>query len=110
LTGFLLGTKAKGKIKEGIADLGLSYTIKSSREYALLKGAVDAGLNISHSKNIFPSEERIRGEHIAKYAGILKKDQKRFEQIFSDYIKKGFDPENLAKLFDDVKSNIGKVK
>lgn len=110
LTGFLLGTKAKGRIKEAIADLGLSYTIKGSREFAFLKGVVDAGLAVGHSKTIFPSEERIKGGHIVKYAGILKKDQKKFEQRFSDYLKKGVDPENLTKLFDEVKSNISKVK
>ena len=29
-----------------------------------LKGMVDAGLDIPHSQNILPSEERINGEHI----------------------------------------------
>lgn len=83
LTGFLLGAKAKSKVKELIVDLGLSYGIKGSREYAALKGAVDGGLNIRCSPKIFPSEERIKGTHIN---------------------------ENLTKIFDDVKSNIIKVK
>lgn len=32
-----------------------------------MKGAVDSGLEIPHSKEIFPSEDRLTGKHIDKY-------------------------------------------
>ncbi|MDP4012777.1 MAG: 50S ribosomal protein L18 [Candidatus Nanoarchaeia archaeon] len=65
LVGFLVGIKAKTKnLKEAILDIGLKSAIKGSLPYAVLKGALDAGLNIPHSKEILPTEARIKGEHI----------------------------------------------
>ena len=87
-----------------------SYTIKGSKEFALIKGIVDSGLKVSYSEGIFPSEDRLKGAHIAKYAESVKGDKKKFERLFSDYVKKGVDPTNLTKIFDEVKLNIGKVK
>jgi large subunit ribosomal protein L18 len=81
LTGLLAGKKAKTKnIKEAVLDMGLQTSTKGSRIYAALKGVLDAGINVPHSKDILPSDERIRGEHISK---------------------------DLAKLFEDVKNKIG---
>jgi large subunit ribosomal protein L18 len=67
LTGLLAGKKAKEKdITEAILDLGIQNSTKGSRIYAALKGALDAGVNIPHSDDILPSDERIKGEHISK--------------------------------------------
>ncbi len=65
LTGLLLGIKAK---KKGIDNLILDIGVQKpgQRIYAVLKGAVDAGLNIPHSEDILPDEKRVRGEHISK--------------------------------------------
>lgn len=79
---YLAGIKAaksameKG-VKEAILDMGLQTPIKGSRIYATLKGIVDAGLNVSHSDSIFPSEERIKGEHIQNAKDLPK----TFEEI-----------------------------
>ena len=95
LTGLLLGIKAKQKdIKEIIPDVGLYRSIRGSVIYALLKGAIDAGLNISHSKEIFPTEERIKGKHIVDY---YNKNKEKFTK---------HNPENLQKEFEGVKSKI----
>ena len=56
----------KAKIKEAIFDMGSYTPTKGCRIYAVLKGAVDGGLNIPHSEKAFPSEERLNGEHISK--------------------------------------------
>ena len=65
LTGFLIGTKAKKiKINEAILDIGINISTKGSRIYSVLKGALDAGLDIMHSKDVLPSEARIKGEHL----------------------------------------------
>lgn len=67
LTGLLLGKKALAKKqKEAIVDFGLQSIVPGSRMYAAVKGAVDAGMQIPHDAAVFPSEERIKGEHIAK--------------------------------------------
>lgn len=95
LTGLLLGTKAKQKdIKEAILDIGFYRSIKGTIIYALLKGAIDAGLNITHSKEIFPTEERIKGKHILDY---YNKNKERFTK---------HKPENLQQEFEGVKEKI----
>lgn len=78
LTGFLIGKKAvKNKIKSAVLDVGLQSCTKGGKIYAVLKGAIDAGLNIPKSEKteeMFPSEDRIKGKHI--------KD-KEIEKIFN---------------------------
>lgn len=70
LTGLLFGKKmlALGQ-PEAIADIGLHASTKGNRIYSALKGVVDAGVHVPHSPEIFPEEERIKGEHIKEYTG-----------------------------------------
>ncbi len=83
LTGFLAGKLALSKgIEEAVLDIGLQSSVKGSRVYAALKGMVDAGLDVPHSEEVYPSEDRIRGEHIS---------------------------EDVAKMFDEVKSKLMEV-
>lgn len=70
LTGMLAGKKALDmKIKSGILDMGLFGSVVGSRIYSALKGLVDAGVEIPCSAEVFPSEERVTGQHIAKHKG-----------------------------------------
>ncbi|MBI2507590.1 50S ribosomal protein L18 [Candidatus Woesearchaeota archaeon] len=63
LTGLMLGLKAKSKnVKEAVLDLGLARSVKGSVLYAALKGAIDSGLNVPHSKDIIPEEKKIAGK------------------------------------------------
>lgn len=65
LVGLLIGKKAGDKkIKEAIFDIGMYRPIKNSIIFATLKGALDAGMSIPHSKDIIPPESRIKGEHL----------------------------------------------
>lgn len=66
LTGLLAGVKAKGEVSKAILDIGLQQSTKGSRIYSALKGVLDAGIVVPHSKEILPSEERIKGNHISK--------------------------------------------
>ncbi len=76
LVGFLVGTKAKkSNIPSANADLGLYQPIKGSKLYAVVKGAVDAGLNVPHEDSIAPSAERLHGKHISDYKKIDVKKQ-----------------------------------
>jgi len=70
LTGLLFGKKmlALGQT-EGIVDIGLHASTRGGRIYAAIKGVVDAGVDIPHSPEVFPDDERIRGEHIKDYTG-----------------------------------------
>lgn len=78
LTGLLIGKLSqKKKINEVILDSGLYQSTKGNKIYAVVKGAKDAGLNISVGEEVLPSEERIKGKHISdnveKEFDIVKK-------------------------------------
>ena len=78
LTGYLAGKKALNKnIKDAILDMGLQTSTKGSRIYAALKGVLDAGVNIPHSKEILPEEKRIKGTHINEHISKHLDDVKR---------------------------------
>ena len=82
LTGLLTAKKSvKAGIKEAILDIGLRKPVKGSKLFACLKGAIDGGLKIPFSETILPSEERIKGEHIAKQIENSKDMPKIFEDI-----------------------------
>ena len=107
LVGYLLGKKAKNaKLDEAIMDIGFHKSKKGSRIYAVLAGALDAGLKVAHSKEILPTKERIMGLHIVHYAETLKKDEPLFKKQFGNYLKSDIDPKGMAKKFQEVKNNI----
>lgn len=82
LTGLLIGKKALEKgIREAVLDSGLYTSTKGNRIYAAVKGAIDAGLEVPVSEEVFPSEDRIKGLHIANYLEKFKSLPEKFEEI-----------------------------
>jgi len=57
LTGFMIGKKMDGKVKEALFDMGMQRNVHKSRLYAVLKGAIDAGINIPHDSKALPTEK-----------------------------------------------------
>ncbi|MEM0458267.1 MAG: 50S ribosomal protein L18 [Thermofilaceae archaeon] len=103
LLGLLIGFKAlRAGITEAILDIGLHRAVPGSRVFTVAKGAVDAGLSIPIGDEVLPSDERVRGEHIANYASTLSEKS----HIFSRYIERGLNPSDLPKHFDEVKEAI----
>ena len=78
LTGLLLAKRIKGKGKV-ILDLGIMRNIKKSRIYGALKGLVDGEVEISYKDEVFPPENRIKGEHL--------KNKINFEDIKNKILK-----------------------
>ena len=73
LVGYLLGKKAtKAGITEAVLDTGLQKVIKQGKLFAVVAGAVDAGLKIPHGEGVLPAKERLNGSHITKEADISK--------------------------------------
>jgi len=102
LVGLLIGKRAlKKNIKSVILDLGLQKSVKGSRIYAVLKGALDAGLSIPHSTDILPPEDRLKGKHVIDYAKKLKKGTKGYKKQFS--VSK---PEKIPEMFEKVKTKV----
>lgn len=108
LTGFLAGNKAiKAGITAAIADLGLVPPTPRSRIFSAIKGAIDAGLSVPCSEKMFPSEKRLRGEHIASYAKDLSKNQpSAFQRQFGKISKGRVDLSTVPKMYDTAKSTI----
>lgn len=108
LVGLLVGLKARAiGVRDAIADIGLHRPTKGSRVFAVVKGAVDAGLKVPHSDEILPSEDRVRGVHIAEYARRFKEeDPELYERTFNRYLRRGLNPEDLPEHFEGVRRNI----
>ena len=108
LVGLLCGVEArKRKVNDAVMDSGLFISTPGSRIYSALRGALDSGLEIPHSEEILPKEERFNGSHIAEYSKRIKSENpKDYEKRFSAYLKKGVSPENLPGHFDEVKKKI----
>lgn len=105
LTGLLLGKKA---FHSGIGN-AILYTGKDAytqRTASCLKGIIDGGLKIPVSTESLPSENRIRGEHISKYALLIKENDNLYKTRFSNLIKRGLKPEDYKTHFEEVKHQI----
>ncbi len=61
-TGYALGVAMKGK--KAILDIGLQTPHKNGRIYAAVKGAIDGGLVMNVSEEVFPPKEKIDGANI----------------------------------------------
>ena len=108
LVGYLAGLKALRKgIKEAILDIGLHRPTRGAKLFAATLGSIHAGLKIPIGKEVLPSEDRIKGVHIANYAKLLKeKSEESYSRQFSSYLKEGFNPEDIPTHFEEVKKNI----
>jgi large subunit ribosomal protein L18 len=108
LVGLLCGYRAaKAGIRECVLDINMHSPTPQAKVFAALKGALDAGLLIPHGEGILPSDERLRGEHIAQYAARLKSsDEGAYRARFSTYFKRGLLPEQLPEHFNQVRQAI----
>ena len=80
--GYSTGILMAKKLKSGkyIVDLGMARTLKGGRVFSVIKGLIDGGLDVPANDKVFPSEDRLNGEHlkpelkdmIAKVKGALK--------------------------------------
>ena len=108
LVGFLLGKRASTKFNDVVFDIGLNKSVGGTRIYAVLAGALDAGLKVPHNKDILPSKERLMGKHILDYAESLKKDESSFKKQFGFHLKNNNDLRGISRKFEEVKININK--
>jgi len=108
LLGLLAGKKAiAAGVKEAVAYNGLAPFIRGSRVAALLKGVVDAGVQVPVGEEAFPDEERLTGKSIAAYASSLSsEDKEAYSKEFSALVKAGFAPENYPVEYEKVKAAI----
>lgn len=65
LVGYLAGKRAlKTNIEYAVLDIGMQNPQSGGVLFAVVKGMIDAGLEIPHGESIIPEEDRINGKHI----------------------------------------------
>jgi large subunit ribosomal protein L18 len=98
LVGILLGRKALiNGIKEAVLDIGLYQPSRGARVFAVLKGALDAGLYIPYNEIVLPEEERLIVEHIALYYDLLNTEEiETKKHTFSKYSNLNISSKNIT--------------
>ncbi|XP_073003051.1 large ribosomal subunit protein uL18-like [Typha latifolia] len=103
-----------------LLDVGLVRTTTGNRVFGALKGALDGGLDIPHSDKRFAGFKKddkqldaevhrkyIFGGHIASYMRTLMEDEpEKYQTHFSEYIKKGVEPDDMEELYKKVHAAI----
>jgi len=107
LTGYKAAKEAVKKgVKKAVLDIGRRTPVKASFAFAVLKGAIDGGLDIPHDEVVFDND-RFMGKHIAEYAKSLKESSpEEYKRRFSRYLKKGVAPEELPALVESLKGKL----
>jgi len=107
LTGLLCGFKAMVHgVKKAVLDIGLHSPSKGARVFAALKGVLDAGVTVPHSKDMLPDETRISGKHAVDYGSQLSSNPEVYQQKFSKHLSRGLRPEQLSEHFSLIKEKI----
>lgn len=103
LTGMLAGLRAKARgIDSAILDIGLIPPVKGSKIYAVLKGVLEAGLDIPHNQEVLPDDDRTAGKHIVDAFQHFSKSSKE-TPMFSIVGKKKTNITAIPKKFETVK-------
>ena len=81
LTGYLAGRRAAAKgVKTAVLDLGRQPPAKGGRLFAVLKGLLDAGVEIPHDAEVLPAGDRIKGAHLGdEVAKLVEATKARVE-------------------------------
>lgn len=95
-----------------LLDIGLIRTTTGKKVFAVMKGAVDGGMNIPHNEKRFPAytkeegfdpeelKSRILGVHVSDYMNfLLEEDEDAYKRQFANYIKDGIEPDNIEDIY-----------
>ena len=63
-------------------------------------------MEVPHSEDIIPEENRINGKHIMNYAHHLSSEPENYNKKFSKYLSKGLRPEEFSEHCSEVKNKI----
>ena len=83
LTGLLAGKRALAEgVASAVLDIGMRHPSRGARVFAALKGGIDAGIEIPHSPDKLPEDERVMGKHISDdIAGTFEEVKKKIMSI-----------------------------
>lgn len=102
-----------------LLDIGLVRTTTGKKVFAVMKGAVDGGMNIPHNEKRFPAytkeegfdpeelKSRILGQHVSEYMTyLLEEDEDAYQKQFSRYIKDGIDADTIEDMYTEAHKKI----
>ncbi|GAB0495818.1 hypothetical protein MMPV_007125 [Pyropia vietnamensis] len=100
---------------KALLDVGLSSTTTGKKVFAVMKGAVDGGMNVPHNEKRFPAwtkdegfspeelKKRILGIHVSEFMEELEEeDPDKFKVQFSRYIAAGIKAEDLEDIYTNA--------
>ncbi|CAI8039135.1 60S ribosomal protein L5 [Geodia barretti] len=101
-------------------DVGLTRTTTGNRVFAVMKGAVDGGLEVPHnmkrligydSDSQQHSPETLRhylyGGHVADYMKhLMEEDEEKYKTHFARFIKEGVTADGLEQMYKDAHAKI----
>jgi large subunit ribosomal protein L5e len=105
-----------------LLDVGLARTSTGAKIFAVLKGAVDGGLEIPHKPKRFAGynsdtrkfdpkilRKHIHGGHVAEYMKHLQADDpETYQKQFSQYIKNSINADDIEKMWTKCHAAIKK--
>mmetsp|Transcript_8104 Transcript_8104/g.17463 ORF Transcript_8104/g.17463 Transcript_8104/m.17463 type:complete len:250 (+) Transcript_8104:212-961(+) len=102
-----------------LLDIGIVTATTGHKVFAVMKGAVDGGLDVPHNEKRFPAytkeegfdpeilKSHIMGEHVAEYMELLAdEDEDRYKEQFGRYIKEGITHEDIAEIYENAHTAI----
>lgn len=102
-----------------ILDIGLVRTTTGNKVFAVMKGAVDGGINIPHNEKRFPAyskaegfdpellKSRILGNHVTEYMEYLQEeDEDAYQRHFSGYIRDGVEADDIEDMYAEAHKKI----
>ena len=88
---------------------GVGRFVHGSRIASVIRGAKEAGLDISVGEDSMPEDERVKGLHVEEYARKLETENKeKFGKVFSRFLANGYKITNYSADFGKVKIAIDK--
>ncbi|CAN8068350.1 unnamed protein product [Agarophyton chilense] len=102
-----------------LLDIGLVNTSTGNKVFAVMKGAVDGGMDIPHNEKRFPAyskeegfdaemlKSRILGNHISEYMEyLLEEDEDAYQKQFSKYVADGVEAEGIEDMYLEAHKKI----
>jgi len=101
-------------------DVGLARTTTGAKVFAVMKGAVDGGIDCPHSEKRFPGydaetgefnhdvlRDHIFGKHVADYMRkLLEEDEEAYKRQFGHYVKEGITADELEDIYRNAHEKI----
>jgi large subunit ribosomal protein L5e len=105
---------------KAVLDVGLARTTTGSRVFAVMKGALDGGLDVPHKETRFAGFKKdskkldaalfrkyLLGGHVADYMNFLQKNNaERYQKQFSRFIKAGIKAADIESTYKKVHAAI----